>query len=523
MKEVKILTLARNIFLKIIKFFIILALFPFFSFINIFHPKEFFIKIKKSGINYLFKEVKKRLLFNIFSFLMGLTIVSTLFIIWFVGYFFVGIIALEMLGFNPRSVPISGTGSMFPTFPKSYEKNIKKQSETIIGNYNFNPYPNGLLLFNKRYFGYKLSKNDIVTAYNKKISEDSKKLYNADSGVVKRIIGLPGDYLEIKNGLVYVNEKPLVEPYTAKPHSTFGEAFLSECTKIKIPNNKYFLMGDNRKGSGDSRKFGWVDEKDIDSVIPFNKQRGILDKNYRDTSKDLSSSSKINLNKQEYLRLLNKKRKEAGVQLLKYQPLLERSAYKRGEVILKYNDFSFEATKSAYTMVDAMSEVNYWNPYYGEAPTQGYFDADELLENQFEYANSKKFFLDSVYQELGITEVEGEINGCPTQIIVQHFAGYVPPNYKKESVESWRTVLNQLNQIQSGWESLKNDSNFYNNHKQDVDRINVIIGMRISNIKPIVDKMEADQWLSKQQTDYLYQDENLSKEQVQIANKLNSR
>ncbi|VVA44146.1 Signal peptidase I [Candidatus Roizmanbacteria bacterium] len=511
------------IFLKIIKFFVILALFPFFSFINIFHPKELFIQIKKSGLNSLFKDIRKKLLSNIFSFFMGLMIVSTLFAIWFFGYFIVGMMTLEVLGFNPRSVPISGTGSMFPTFPKSIEKDIKKQSKDIIGNYDFTPYPNGLFLFNKRYFGYKLSRNDIVTAYNKKISENSKKLYDIDSGVVKRIIGLPGDSVEIKNGLVYINGKALIEPYTAKPHSTFGEAFLSECKKIKIPENKYFLMGDNRKGSGDSREFGWVDEKDIDSVIPFEKQKGILDKNYRNTSKDLSNSSKINLNKQEYLKLLNEKRKETGAQLLKYQPLLEKSAYKRGEVILKYNDFSFEATKSAYTMSNAMNEVNYWNPYYGEAPTQGYFDSKELLENQFEYANSKKFLLDNVYQEVGIIEIEGEINGCPTQIIVQHFAGYVSPNYKKENVESWRTTFNQLVQIQSGWEGLKNNSNFYNSHKQDVDRINVIIGLRISNIKPIVDKMEANQWLSKQQTDYTYQDENLSKEQEQIANKLNSK
>lgn len=513
----------QNIFFKIIKFFIILALFPFFSFINIFHPKEFFVRIKKSGISSLIKEARKKLFPNIFSFFIGLMIVSTLFIIWFIGYFFVVILTLEMLGFNPRSVPISGTGSMFPTFPKSYEKDIKKRSEAIIGNYDFTPYPNGLVLFNKRYFGYKLSRNDIVTAHNKVIFENTKKLYGGNTGVVKRIIGLPGDFLEIRNGLVYINGKALVEPYTAKAHSTFGEAFLSECKKIKIPKNKYFLMGDNRKGSGDSREFGWVDEKDIDSVIPFEKQKGILDKNYRDTAKDLSDSSKINLNKQEYLKLLNEKRKETGVQLLKYQPLLEKSAYKRGEIILKYNDFSFEATKSAYTMSNAMNEVNYWNPYYGEAPTQGYFDSKELLENQLEYANSKKFLLDNVYQEVGITEIEGEINGCPTQIIVQHFAGYVPPNYKKETVESWRTALNKLVQIQSGWADLKNNSSFYNSHKQDVDKINETINNRISNIKSIVDRMDANQWLSKQQTDYTYQDENLSKEQEQIANKLNSK
>ncbi|MFA6081044.1 MAG: signal peptidase I [Patescibacteria group bacterium] len=513
----------QGLFKKIIKLFVILAFFPIFSFINIFHPKEIVIKIKRFGLKSLLNEVKKTFLFSFFSFLVGLIVVLFLLMIWISCYFLTGIMIAEMLGFNPHSVPIVGTGSMYPTFPKSREKDHLKQYKDVVGQYDFTPYPNGLMLFNKRYFGYELRRLDIVTAYNKKIGEENKKLYGNSAGALKRIIGLPGETLEIRNGLVYINGKPISEPYTAKPHSTFGEEFLKECQEIKIPDNKYFLMGDNRKGSGDSREFGLIDEKEITSVIPFTKQKGLLDKNYRNTSNDLSNSSKIKLNKEEYLKLLNKKRKEAGVQLLKYQFLLEKSAFKRGETMLKYNDMSFEASKSGYTITSATNDVGYWNPYYGEAPTQGYFDSEELLENQFEYPDSKKFLLDNVYQEIGISEVEGEINGCPTQIIIQHFAGYVPPNYKKEIVDSWKTVLSQLKGIQSGWASLKDQTDFYNKHRQDVDRINQIINTRISSIEPIVIKMEANQWLSNQQTDYTYQDDNLFKEQEQIASRLNSR
>jgi signal peptidase I len=432
--------------------------------------------------------------------------------------------ALILLKFNSRPVQVSGTGSMYPTLPKSSEKDLLKQAKDIVGQYDFMSYPGGIMLFNKRYFSYKLGRLDIVIADNKKIRDITKKVYGSSSGVVKRVIGLPGENIELRDGLVYVNGSPLVESYTAKPHSTFGEQFLTECKKIKIPKNKYFLMGDNRKGSSDSREFGWVDEKDILLVLPFTKQKGILDKNYRDSSNDLKNSSKIKLDIDEYIKLLNEKRKEKGVQLLKRQPLLDKSAQRRGEAMLKYNDLSFEATKSAYTMYSAMKEMDYWNPYYGEFPTIGYFDSEELIENQFEYENSKKFLLDKVYQEVGISEVEGEINGCPTQIIVQHYAGYVPPDYKKENIESWKTTLNQLKQIQSGWSSLFNkNASFYNDNKADIDDINAIIKIRISNIEPIVERMDKNEWLTEQQIDYTYKDENLFKEQENIANRLNGR
>ena len=218
----------QNIFKKIIKLFVILAFFPIFSFINIFHPNEVITKIKKSGLKELFREVKKRLIFNIVSSFTGLIIVFFLSIIWVFGYFGTGIMIAEVLGFNPRSIPIVGTGSMYPTFPKSREKDHLKQFKDVVGQYNFTPYPNGLVLFNKRYFGYKLQRLDIVIAYNQKIGEGNKKLYGNSAGAIKRIIGLPGETLEIRNGLVYINGKSISEPYTAKPHSTFGEEFLKE-------------------------------------------------------------------------------------------------------------------------------------------------------------------------------------------------------------------------------------------------------------------------------------------------------
>jgi signal peptidase I len=67
---------------------------------------------------------------------------------------------------------------------------------------------------------------------------------------VKRIIGLPGDTIRVKNQIVYVNNIPLSEPYIkAAPEYTLSP--------YKVPVNNYFVMGDNRNNSTDSH-YGWT-------------------------------------------------------------------------------------------------------------------------------------------------------------------------------------------------------------------------------------------------------------------------
>lgn len=81
--------------------------------------------------------------------------------------------------------------------------------------------------------------------------------------VIKRIIGMPGDNFEIKNGFVYINGSKLNEKYLETSIITNGKNKLIENKAVKIPEDKYIALGDNRADSMDSRNWGFVDEGQI--------------------------------------------------------------------------------------------------------------------------------------------------------------------------------------------------------------------------------------------------------------------
>ena len=75
---------------------------------------------------------------------------------------------------------------------------------------------------------------------------------------VKRLIGLPGEKIAIRHGIVYINDHPLKEPYI-----TPDRAPIDDFGPYLIPDGRYFMMGDNRNNSRDSRYWGTVPLKDI--------------------------------------------------------------------------------------------------------------------------------------------------------------------------------------------------------------------------------------------------------------------
>ncbi len=77
------------------------------------------------------------------------------------------------------------------------------------------------------------------------------QLYKGSQPLIKRIVGLPGEEIAIRNGQVYINGQPLQEDYLREPTTGY-------LPPTRIPPMHYFVLGDNRDGSNDSRNFGPV-------------------------------------------------------------------------------------------------------------------------------------------------------------------------------------------------------------------------------------------------------------------------
>ena len=80
----------------------------------------------------------------------------------------------------------------------------------------------------------------------------------SESDFVKRIIGLPGETVSVHGGVVYINDKPLTEPYI-----TPDRAPIAEFNSFVVPEGNLFVMGDNRNNSADSRFWGPLTIKNI--------------------------------------------------------------------------------------------------------------------------------------------------------------------------------------------------------------------------------------------------------------------
>lgn len=116
---------------------------------------------------------------------------------------------------------------------------------------------------------YENEPTNFITKFSYYVLELGKESY------IKRVIALPGEHVQIKDGKVYINDKELKEDYLQEDVKTQIRNEIGFNDFI-VPNNCVFAMGDNREGSNDCRDFGCIPLEKIEGkvwirITPFNK------------------------------------------------------------------------------------------------------------------------------------------------------------------------------------------------------------------------------------------------------------
>ena len=144
---------------------------------------------------------------------------------------------IRTVAYEPFNIP---SGSMIPTLLVGDYLFVSKFS------YGYSHYalPLSPQIFSGRVFDVAPARGDVVVF---KLPRDN------DTDYIKRVIGLPGDVVQIRDGEVYVDGVRNEEPYVLSEYrgrQSFGPA--------KVPENEYFVLGDHRNSSNDSRMWGTV-------------------------------------------------------------------------------------------------------------------------------------------------------------------------------------------------------------------------------------------------------------------------
>lgn len=422
---------------------------------------------------------------------------------------------LKYVGVKKIIVPVVGTGSMYPSlyWAKS-EQGPDDLDKTAIEEYRSTPRMyrrfSGLAIFGRIYLYRPVGFGDMVAfksdTTREILASDGK---DQESGFIKRIIGLPGDTLELRDGYVIRNGERIEEPYLYRPRSTYGEEEIVDCQKQVVPPGHYLVLGDNRKISSDSRgKLGFIADSDINYILPFGEQE-IYHSLWRDTSQDEKLLGTPTLDSQEFYRLLNLARHEAGVPALAVKTSLIRSASLRGSQVLAGESSSLENT---------LQKVGYSNIVTGEFISRGHYSAQELVQNLLYFPSTASQVLDPQYQDIGLVTVNQDVSGCPTQLIVGQMGGYIPADYPPEVISGWQDLVTNLEEVISSWEKARD----YPKINQDkLNELLTILHTRLTLARAIVSSMQDNKWLTSEQEQSIKADVSASARADKLIEELN--
>lgn len=341
---------------------------------------------------------------------------------------------------------------------------------------------------------YGLKYGDIVSFNNK---ETGNLFY------IKRIIGLPEEQLSIKNGFYYINGKALDEGYTLNHLPTFGNTFLSDCDSVTIPKDSYFVSGDNRTVSSDSRVIGFVNKDDIEGVIKTN----IVEKFASDQKQ--ASLTKVDIKPENFLKLLNEQRDKHQTSPLVTNETLNGLAKKRVDQIKEnFNDWKKEQSASSDKTVSVeklLDSSGYRYNLVHEYVTFGYLDEQGILDQIFDLSTEKDSFLSSKYTEVGIGVTERTFQECKYPIISIILSWPSVPTYDKSVVDSWVKEINITNQLISNmqtWVGIPGTD------QDEVKKIINLVAQQNDIATRIYNKEKNREWLTqKDYQDIKYYDE----------------
>ena len=154
---------------------------------------------------------------------------------------------------------------------------------------------------------------------------------------------------------------------------------------------------------------------------------------------------------------------------------------------------------------------------FAEIFTRGFFEAEELVENIMEFPDTLKIMLSPEYQDIGLSAVLGDVDECPTQVVVAHLGGYRPPDYTKKEMDSWGGLVTNIEQVLPSWEAIKDAEGI---DQVKLSRLLEILNTRANNARTVLARMKKNEWLTETEKTMIKNDSELGSEAEKIIETL---